>query len=70
MVPCLPLLSCESSVFVKENPDRKKKDEKKIRNLIEQYRYFSGSQISVVMKLLQIPQLYHITFLVNNESII
>ena len=25
MVPSLPLLSCESSVFVKENPDRKKK---------------------------------------------
>ena len=25
MVPSLPLLSCESSVSVKENPDRKKK---------------------------------------------
>ena len=25
MVPSLPLLSCELSVFVKENPDRKKK---------------------------------------------
>ena len=25
MVPCLPLLPCESSVSVKENPDRKKK---------------------------------------------
>ena len=25
MVPSLPLLSCESPVFVKENPDRKKK---------------------------------------------
>ena len=25
MVPSLLLLSCESSVFVKENPDRKKK---------------------------------------------
>ena len=24
MVPLLPLLSCESSVSVKENPDRKK----------------------------------------------
>ena len=24
MVPSLPLLSCESSVSVKENPDRKK----------------------------------------------
>ena len=24
MIPSLPLLSCESSVFVKENPDRKK----------------------------------------------
>ena len=26
MVPTLPLLSCESSVSVKENPDRKKKN--------------------------------------------
>ena len=25
MAPSLPLLSCESSVSVKENPDRKKK---------------------------------------------
>ena len=25
MLPSLPLLSCESSVFVKENPDRKNK---------------------------------------------
>ena len=25
MVPSLPLLSCESSVSVKENPDRKEK---------------------------------------------
>ena len=25
MIPSLALLSCESSVFVKENPDRKKK---------------------------------------------
>ena len=25
MVPSLPLLSCKSSVSVKENPDRKKK---------------------------------------------
>ena len=30
MVPSLPLLSCESSVSVKENPDRKKK--KKIKS--------------------------------------
>ena len=29
MVPCLPLLSCESSVFVKENPKRKEKQNKK-----------------------------------------
>ena len=28
MVPSLPLLSCESSVSVKENPDRKKEREK------------------------------------------
>ena len=28
MVPSLPLLSCESSVSVKENPDRKKKKKK------------------------------------------
>ena len=27
MVPSLPLLSCASSVSVKENPDRKKKRE-------------------------------------------
>ena len=27
MVPSLPLLSCESSVSVKENPDRKKNNE-------------------------------------------
>ena len=27
MVPSLPLLSCESSVAVKENPDRKNKVE-------------------------------------------
>ena len=26
MVPSLPLLSCESSVSVKENPDKKKQD--------------------------------------------
>ena len=29
MVPSLPLLSCESSVSVKENPDRKKKQKNK-----------------------------------------
>ena len=29
MVPSLPLLSCELSVSVKENPDRKKKKKKK-----------------------------------------
>ena len=29
MVPSLPLLSCGSSVSVKENPDRKKKKKKK-----------------------------------------
>ena len=29
MVPSLPLLSCESSVSVKENPDRRKKKKKK-----------------------------------------
>ena len=29
MVPSLPLLSCESSVSVKENPDRKKNQKKK-----------------------------------------
>ena len=29
MVPSLPLLSCESLVFVKENADRKKKKKKK-----------------------------------------
>ena len=29
MVPSLPLLSCESWVSVKENPDRKKKKKKK-----------------------------------------
>ena len=29
MVSSLPLLSCESSVSVKENPDRKKKKKKK-----------------------------------------
>ena len=28
MVPSLPLLSCKSSVSVKENPDRKKKKKK------------------------------------------
>ena len=28
MVPSLPLLSCEFSVSVKENPDRKKKKKK------------------------------------------
>ena len=28
MVPSLPLLPCELSVFVKENPDRKKKKKK------------------------------------------
>ena len=28
MVPSLPLLSCESSVSVKENPDRKKTTKK------------------------------------------
>ena len=28
MVPSLPLLSCESPVSVKENPDRKKKEKK------------------------------------------
>ena len=28
MVPSLPLLSCELSVSVKENPDRKKKEKK------------------------------------------
>ena len=27
MTPSLPLLSCESSVSVKENPDRKKKNQ-------------------------------------------
>ena len=31
MVPSLPLLSCESSVSVKENPDRKKKEKEKKR---------------------------------------
>ena len=30
MVPSLPLLSCELSVSVKENPDRKRKKKKKI----------------------------------------
>ena len=29
MVPSLPMLSCESSVSVKENPDRKKKTRNK-----------------------------------------
>ena len=32
MVPSLPLLSCDSSVSVKENPDRKTK-QKKLRQL-------------------------------------
>ena len=32
MVPSLPLLPCELSVSVKENPDRKKKYCKKIMN--------------------------------------
>ena len=32
MVPSLPLLSCESSVSVKENPDRKKKKDKFLSN--------------------------------------
>ena len=31
MIPSLPLLSCELSVSVKENPDRKKKKKKKLR---------------------------------------
>ena len=30
IVPSLPLLSCESSVSVKQNPDRKKKERKKL----------------------------------------
>ena len=33
MVPSLPLLSCESSLSVKENPDRKKKKRKKAESL-------------------------------------
>ena len=34
MVPSLPLLSCELSVSLKENPDRKKKDAKKRLNTL------------------------------------
>ena len=32
MVPSLPLLSCKSSVSVKENPDRKKKKKKELKS--------------------------------------
>ena len=51
MVPSLPLLSCESSVSVKENPDRKKKcktlSQKPIFNLVKHLgRTFSCKNVN------------------------
>ena len=34
MVPSLPLLSCESSMSVKENPDRKRKKKESFQDRI------------------------------------
>ena len=51
MVPSLPLLSCESSVSVKENPDRKKKkivSGTHVSKFAELYlQGFSGNKLSV-----------------------
>ena len=54
MVPSLPLLSCESSVSVKENPDRKKKNKKLFNkgeilapshlNILSNFLYFSTKE--------------------------
>ena len=37
MVPSLPLLSCESSVSVKENPDEKKKKNTAQENIFKRF---------------------------------
>ena len=44
MVPFLPLLSCESPVSVKENPDRKKKKKKK-KNITSKNRLLKTCQV-------------------------
>ena len=40
MVPSLPLLSCELSVSVKENPDRKKNKKKLLMVILQLISYF------------------------------
>ena len=55
MVPSLPLLSCESSVSVKENPDRKKKivSGTHISKFAELYlQGFPGNKLSVFFFIL------------------
>ena len=53
MVPSLPLLSCESSVSVKENPDRKKKKKKMahIASCFFEFHVYKELQDSGVQKL-------------------
>ena len=45
MAPSLPLLSCELSVSVKENPDRKKKQQKNKKKNIEKIFGFRGCKL-------------------------
>ena len=58
MVPSLPLLSCESSVSVKENPDRKKKNTQKLCDDFKMHHTFYSTK--KVSKLLNT-----VTFAVN-----
>ena len=49
VLPSLPLLSCESSVSVKENPDRKKQKKQKKKQRIPSRNQVYKTRIYIIL---------------------
>ena len=70
MVPYLPLLSCESSVSVKENPDRKKKKKVSVFCFffVKSRVHFTRKLVVVLHKVLSVSKVLHVIY--SNVSVL